>query len=221
MRPANTGLAPEGLPFIGLAAFTALLAAILEWWIVALICWLFMVFALYFFRDPERVGPQGTDLAVSPADGTVVRIGQSQEPFSGKDAQCVSIFMDLFSVHVNRAPVACDVMAIRYFPGKFISAHLDKASTDNERCAWLLKDDADRNWTAVQIAGLIARRIVCRAEPGDRLSRGERLGMIRFGSRVDLFLPEDYTPAVKVGAKVFAGETTIARPLQSEFNLNE
>ena len=221
MRPANAGLAPEGLPFIGLAAFTALLAAILDWWIVALVCWLFMVFALYFFRDPERVIPQGAGLAVSPADGTVVRIGQSQEPFSGKQAQCVSIFMDLFSVHVNRAPVACEVMAIRYFPGKFISAHLDKASADNERCAWRLRAEADKSWTVVQIAGLIARRIVCRAEPGDRLSRGERFGMIRFGSRVDLFLPEDYTPAVQLGAKVIAGETTIARPLQSEFKLNE
>lgn len=210
MRPASCGIAPEGWPFIGLTVFTSLLLSIAGCWPGAILGWLVTLFCLYFFRDPERVIPQAQGLAVSPADGRVIRIEPRPDPFSGKERPCISIFMNLFSVHVNRAPVASTVAEVRYWPGKFFNASLDKASTDNERCGWRLADEDGRLWAMTQIAGLVARRIVCRAEPGDVLTRGERVGMIRFGSRVDLYLPEGYVPAVHVGDKVFAGESPIA-----------
>ena len=132
--------------------------------------------------------------------------------FSGEARQCVSIFMNLFNVHVNRAPVACTVQGILYLPGKFLNASFDKASTDNERCAYSLRDANGDLWSMVQIAGLVARRIVCRVEEGDTLDRGERYGMIRFGSRVDLYLPEGYVAAARVGETVLAGQSVLARP---------
>lgn len=211
MRKPSVGIAPEGAPFIGLSAFTSLLAALLECWPAALLFWLLCVFSVYFFRDPERVIAQEPGIAVSPADGKIVKIETRESPFNNQESQCICIFMNVFNVHVNRAPVACAVKAIDYFPGKFFNASLDKASTDNERCAWLLDDSQGNNWVMVQIAGLIARRIVCRADPGDQLGRGERVGLIRFGSRVDLYLPAGYAPAVGLGAKVVAGQTIIAR----------
>ncbi len=211
MHKPSVGVCAEGWPFIGLFASTAFLGAILDWECTALIFWLLGCFSLYFFRDPERVIAQGKDIAASPADGTVISIELRRDPFSNEEVQCVSIFMSIFNVHVNRAPVQCSVEAIRCIPGKFFNASLDKASTDNERCAWLLKDQNGQNWTMTQIAGLVARRIVCRAEPGDTLKRGERLGLIRFGSRVDLYLPAGYVPSVEKGTKVFGGETIIAR----------
>lgn len=212
MRNANLGIAPEGFPFIGLSGFTSLVAAILGWWPVALFFWLLCVFSVYFFRDPERVVPVGDGIATSPADGKIIRIEERPDPFSGEQRQCISIFMNVFNVHVNRAPIASTVMDIDYFEGKFFNASLDKASSDNERCAWKLQDSTRGNmWTMVQIAGLVARRIVCRAEPGDRLRRGQRMGIIRFGSRVDLYLPDTYAPAVKLGDKVIAGQSVIAK----------
>lgn len=211
MRPASCGIAPEGWPCIGLAVFTTLVLSLFQCWIPAVLGWIATLFCLHFFRDPERVVPQTPGLAVSPADGRVIRIEPRPDPFSGRERLCVSVFMNLVSVHVNRAPVAARVDEVRYWPGKFFNASLDKASTDNERCGWSLADADGRMWTMVQIAGLVARRIVCRAEAGDALARGERVGMIRFGSRVDLYLPEGYVPAVQLGDKVFAGESPIAR----------
>lgn len=213
MHKPSVGIAPEGAPFIGLAAFTSFLAAMLDCWPASLLFWLLCIFAVYFFRDPERVIAQGQGVAVSPADGRIVRIETRAAPFGAGERQCVSIFMNIFNVHVNRVPVGCTVKAIDYFEGKFFNASLDKASTDNERCAWLLAGREGNDWIMVQIAGLVARRIVCRAEPGDSLERGERIGLIRFGSRVDLYLPSDYAPAVTVGAKVTAGQTVIGRKL--------
>lgn len=183
----------------------------MDWQGPALVFWILFLFSMHFFRDPDRVKPQGKDVACSPADGTVVSIENRDNPFGGPQLQCISIFMSVFNVHVNRAPVDCQVSEIRYFSGLFFNASLDKASKDNERCAWLLRDKSGNEWVMVQIAGLIARRIVCRAEPGDELGMGERLGMIRFGSRVDLYLPAGYVPAISKGAKVFGGETVIAR----------
>ena len=171
------------------------------------LCW----FSLHFFRDPERVVPQGEGLAVSPADGKIIRVEDRADPFSDETRCCVSIFMNVFSVHVNRAPVDCVVEDIRYWPGKFLNAAFDKASTDNERCAYRLRGDDGQVWSMVQIAGLVARRIVCRTEPGDPLARGQRYGMIRFGSRVDLYLPRGYVAAVRIGEQVFAGQSVIAR----------
>ena len=215
MRPARCGITPEGWPCIGLTALAALVFACLDWWPAALIflalCW----FSVHFFRDPERVTPTGPGLAVSPADGRVIRVETRPDPFSGEARQCVSIFMNVFNVHVNRAPVACTVQGILYLPGKFLNASFDKASTDNERCAYLVRDDGGRSWVMVQVAGLIARRIVCRVEEGDTLARGERYGMIRFGSRVDLYLPPDYSAVVANGDVVAAGESILARKFQA------
>lgn len=211
MRPAHCGITPEGWPCIGLTGLSVLVFALLDWWFLALVllalCW----FSLHFFRDPERVVPQGEGLAVSPADGRIIRVEDRADPFSDETRCCVSIFMNVFSVHVNRAPVDCVVEDIRYWPGKFLNAAFDKASTDNERCAYRLRGDDGQVWSMVQIAGLVARRIVCRTEPGDPLARGQRYGMIRFGSRVDLYLPRGYVAAVRIGEQVFAGQSVIAR----------
>ena len=167
-------------------------------------------FSLYFFRDPERVAPREAALATSPADGRVLHVHSRPDPLTGAERTCISIFMSVFNVHVNRVPLDCEIVDIRYWPGKFFNASFDKASTDNERCAYRLRDKSSGEWTMVQIAGLIARRIVCRVQVGDCLEKGERFGMIRFGSRVDLYLPSSHKPAVSVGDRVVAGQTVIA-----------
>ncbi len=211
MHKGSIGVAPEGLPFLFLLGLTSLVFAAIGCWPVALIFLVATWFAGHFFRDPERVVPTEADVAVCPADGKVVRVEPRPDPITGENRTCISIFMNLFNVHVNRVPVSGRVESIRYFPGAFFNAALDKASTENERCAYLLRDAEGRPWVFVQIAGLIARRIVCRVEEGDSLARGERFGMIRFGSRVDLYLPPDYSAVVTVGDTVLAGESILAR----------
>ena len=211
MRTPSVGIAPEGWPFIGLCAFSSGIFALIGLWPPACIFLFLTWFSAHFFRDPERVTPSAPGLAVSPADGKVIGIGQRKDPITGEDRVCIAIFMNVFSVHVNRSPVEADVEAIHYHPGKFLNASLDKASTDNERCAYLLRDADGGSWTMIQIAGLVARRIVCRAEEGDRLARGQRYGLIRFGSSVDLFIPAGYTPTCAVGDQVFAAQSVVAR----------
>lgn len=211
MRKPHIGLAPEGSPIIGLLTVTSLFFACLGWAFPALIALVLLWFSVFFFRDPERVTPREADIAVSPADGRIVRIAERDDPFTGQPRTCVSIFMNLFSVHVNRTPVAGTVTGTAYHPGRFFNAAWDKASTDNERCAWQIRDERDQDWAFVQIAGLVARRIVARSEPGDILARGDRIGMIRFGSRVDLYLPRGYDACVEIGDAVFAGQTVVAR----------
>lgn len=210
MHKPSTGVAPEGVPFIGLGVFLTLLAAILGYEILCLVLLVLTLFTLYFFRDPERVVPQVAGAAVSPADGRVVRIGPAKNPVDGNECTCVSIFMSVFNVHVNRMPVAGSIRSIEYIPGKFFNASLDKASEHNERCVLGVEDADGRTWGMVQIAGLIARRIVCRTEAGDALARGQRFGVIRFGSRVDLYLPGDYSPSLQIGDKVVAGQSVVA-----------
>lgn len=216
MRKGNVALCPEGAAAIAITAFSALIFAILSWPVLAVLCWILFLFSMHFFRDPERVTPHEKGVACSPADGTVISIEKRMDPFGGSEKQRISIFMSIFNVHVNRAPVNCLVKTIRYHEGLFFNASFDKASSDNERCSWLLEGENNESWTLVQIAGLIARRIVCRAEAGEKLVMGERIGMIRFGSRVDLYLPSDYSPAVEKGAKVFGGQTIIARKIATE-----
>ncbi|RXF77560.1 phosphatidylserine decarboxylase family protein [Desulfovibrio sp. DS-1] len=211
MRKASIGITPEGVPAIGLCALVTLSLAMLGCATGSFVFMLLTWFCCHFFRDPERVTPTAPGLAVSPADGKVVRVQTMPDPFTGQPRTAVCIFMNVFSVHVNRAPVAGTVTGIAYHPGKFLNAAWDKASTDNERCAYQMTEEGGSTWTFVQIAGLIARRIVCRTDEGDVLARGERFGMIRFGSRVDLYLPDDYSPAVNVGEQVFAGQTIVAR----------
>ncbi len=210
MRKASMGITPEGWPCIFLCAFTALVFAFFCW-PMALVFVLLTWFSAHFFRDPERVVPQEENTAVSPADGKVIRIDMRPDPITGKSKMCICIFMNVFSVHVNRMPVAAKVTDIHYHAGKFFNAAWDKAATDNERCAYAMQDAEGKEWEMVQIAGLIARRIVCRTDVGDELQKGERFGMIRFGSRVDLYIPEGYIPAVSVGEQVFAGQSIVAR----------
>jgi phosphatidylserine decarboxylase len=183
----------------------------LGWSLLAVLCLALFGFSMYFFRDPERIVPQRPGCAVSPADGKVVRIEERVDPMTGRTSHCVSIFMSLFNVHVNRSPVRGTVENIRYWPGKFFNASLDKASEHNERCGYTLRDDEGNTWTMVQIAGLIARRIVSRCEEGDILGRGQRYGLIRFGSCVEVYLPQKYHPTVERGDRVVAGQDVIAR----------
>ncbi|RXF77663.1 phosphatidylserine decarboxylase family protein [Desulfovibrio sp. DS-1] len=209
MRKTSVGLAIEGLPFIFLSSFSALIFSLIGCWPLAVVMLAVTWISAHFFRDPERVVPTAKGIAVSPADGKIVKIQETPDPFTGQPRICVSVFMNLLSVHVNRMPVAAKINAISYYPGKFFNASLDKASQYNERCAYSIESE-DGNFVMVQIAGLVAQRIVPRVEEGDELGRGERFGMIKFGSRVDLYLPENYTPAVSIGQKVFAGQTVIA-----------
>lgn len=210
MRKPSIGITPEGVPAIGLSALAAIVFAVLGSGFLAFIFLLLTGFCCNFFRDPERVTPQKAGLAVSPADGKVVKITEMSDPFDKAPRTCICVFMNVFNVHVNRSPVAGKVTAIDYHAGKFLNAALDKASTDNERCAYAIEDGDGKRWSMVQIAGLVARRIVCRTDVGDELARGQRFGMIKFGSRVDLYLPEGYTPEVRVGQEVLAGQTVVA-----------
>lgn len=211
MRTPSIGIAPEGYHIIGITAVATLASALLGCGILTLVCFAAFVFACNFFRDPERVIPQDEGLVVSPADGRVISLKPAPDPFSGEARTCVSIFMHVGNVHVNRLPVAGEIAQIKYIPGKFFNASWDKASTDNERCAYAVKDADGRVFSVVQIAGLIARRIVSRVEQGDKLARGERFGLIKFGSRLDVYLPEGYEAAVNIGETVLAGSSAIAR----------
>ena len=210
MRKASCGITPEGIPSIGLSALAALVFALLGCGFMAMVFLILTLFCCNFFRDPERVTPTAPDLAISPADGKIIRIATMPDPFTNEPRQCICVFMNVFSVHVNRSPVSGTIQNIAYHQGKFINAAFDKASHDNERCAYSLRDEGGNLWTMVQIAGLIARRIVCRVDEGESLARGERFGMIKFGSRVDLYLPEGYSPKVSIGQKVLAGQTVLA-----------
>lgn len=205
------GLARDGLPIIGLCALATLVAALLRWPVPAVVLLLLTAFCLNFFRDPDRAAPTGPGIAVAPADGVVCKMGEAADPLTGEMRQVVCIFMNVFNVHVNRAVIDGTVTDVRYIPGKFFNASFDKASTDNERNVLGLRGADGGQWSVVQIAGLIARRIVCKAAPGDSLKRGERYGMIKFGSRLDVYLPRGYHPAVIVGQKTMAGVTVLAQ----------
>jgi phosphatidylserine decarboxylase len=211
MHKPSIGLSLEGLPFIFFTAMATLTFALLDCWFMATVLLVALFFVLNFFRDPERVVPQEPGVAVSPADGKVIKVETMRDPMTGEDRTAVCVFMNVFNVHVNRMPVGGRIARISYFGGKFLNASFDKASTDNERNSLLIEDGDGRSWTMVQIAGLIARRIICWGEEGDSLGRGQRFGLIKFGSRVDLYLPAEYEPTVRIGDKVFAGQSVLAR----------
>jgi len=167
-------------------------------------------FVVYFFRDPERIGPISEDALISPADGKVILIEKIiDDQYLLGQVYKVSIFMNVFNVHVNRAPVSGTVEKIIYTPGKFYSADSDRGAMHNEHCATLLRSASGQRFAFVQVAGLIARRIVCWLEAGDQVRRGQRFGLIRFGSRVDLYIPSQTQLEIAVGQKVRAGETVI------------
>jgi len=212
MKPEQIPVAQEGYPFIALFAFITLIMALLGLPGPALTALLLTVFSLYFFRDPVRIPPDEENTIICPADGTIILISEvTDERFFSGPCMKISIFMNVFNVHVNRIPLAATVEKIRFKPGKFYSADKSKAALHNEYCALFLKSSAGSPVTVVQVAGLIARRIVCRAEPGDMVRAGERYGLIRFGSRVDLYMPPGTQPSVSVKDKVRAGETVLAR----------
>lgn len=203
-------VAKEGYPFIGLSAFIALICAILGHNFLTVLAVVATAFILYFFRDPERFIPERSDALVSPADGKVIQIEEiSDTAFTQSQAYKVSIFMNVFNVHVNRIPCDGTVDRVIYTPGKFYSADSAQGALHNEYCATLLTTPSGRKIAFVQIAGLIARRIVCWLEPNDTVQRGRRFGLIRFGSRVDLYLPKDTELRISVGQKVVAGETIL------------
>lgn len=203
----------EGIPFV--AAFAV--ATLVLFWIWEPLGWIgvgLTVWCYYFFRDPKRAVPQNTGLMVSPADGVVSLIERVAPPaelgMGPEPLMRVSVFMSVFNCHVNRAPIAGKITEISYRPGKFLNASLDKASTDNERNSLRIEMADGRSIAVVQIAGLVARRIVCFAVKGQDVRTGERFGLIRFGSRLDIYLPEGITPQVTLGQTCVAGETVIA-----------
>ena len=203
-------IAKEGWPFLAGAAVLSLVATSgWGWWSIPF--WLATLFILQFFRDPPRSLPVDADAVVSPADGRIVVVGQARDPYLDRDALKISVFMNVFNVHSNRSPVDGEVKKTWYFGGRFFNAALDKASLENERNALWIHTDSGAEVTCVQVAGLIARRILCYVQIKDRLKRGQRFGFIRFGSRVDVYLPLDARPQAAVGDKVFAGETILAR----------
>ena len=210
--------AREGLVFIGIGivlAAAALTAAVMwrSWplWLLAFVLIILALWVAYFFRDPERTGQRGGEVVIAPADGRIVMITEVDEPaFLHGKALRISIFMNVFNVHVNRYPVSGTVRFVHYNPGKFLNAATDKSSLENEQMSVGIESGTLRVLVR-QIAGLVARRIVTYSREGDQVEQGERMGIIRFGSRVDVFLPTSAVPAVKVGETTTAGASVIAR----------
>jgi phosphatidylserine decarboxylase len=210
MQKTELPLALEGYPFILFSGFATLVLGLLGFAVPALLGLLLTGFVTYFFRDPSRVLPEETGAIVCPADGKIIVLGEVEDDrFLHMRVQKISIFMNVFNVHVNRIPLTGTVERVMLSPGKFYAADKDKAVLHNEFCALTLATPDKQRYTMVQIAGLIARRIVCRAEKGDKVTAGERFGMIRFGSRVDLYLPLSMRVTVNMGEKVRAGETVL------------
>jgi phosphatidylserine decarboxylase len=208
-RETHPIIAREGWPHVAIAIGIAFAATwLLCWW--SLPFWLLLVFIVQFFRDPQRTIPSALGVVVAPADGRVVVVGRARDPYLDRDALKISIFMNVFNVHSNRSPVGAHVHKRWYHAGSFINAALDKASAENERMALHLRTEEGVDVTCVQIAGLVARRILCYANEGERLARGQRYGFIRFGSRVDVYLPATATPKVSIGDMTTGGVTVIA-----------
>lgn len=202
-------IAREGWPFLAGIVLISILVTV--WSVPASIpFWLLSVFVLQFFRDPARVAPDGEQNVLSPADGRVVAVEQVRDPYANRDALKISVFMNVFNVHSNRSPIHGSVQTINYFAGQFFNASLDKASLENERNAMVMHTADGHVVTAVQVAGLVAKRILCYVKPNDRLYAGQRYGFIRFGSRVDVYLPTGSRPRVAIGDKVQATSTVLA-----------
>lgn len=203
-------IAREGWLHIVIAFSAALGATLLVGWLWAIPFWVIAFFVLQFFRDPPREIPLDPNAILAPADGRIVAVEKTQDPYLEREAVKISVFMNVFNVHSNRSPVDGEVRDKWYFPGKFINADLPKASLENERNALWIKAVNGADVTCVQVAGLIAKRILCHVSPGDHLTRGQRFGFIRFGSRVDVYLPLNTKINVNIGDKVSATLTILA-----------
>ncbi|HUF81115.1 MAG TPA: phosphatidylserine decarboxylase [Burkholderiales bacterium] len=203
-------IAKEGWPFIAVTVIGAGVAQWLAggWWAVPM--WLVVIFMVQFFRDPPRAVPQEAKAVLSPADGQVVAVERTRDPYLDRDALKMSVFMNVFNAHSNRSPVDGEIRETWYHRGSFFNAALSKSSLENERAALWIRTPAGCDVTCVQIAGLIARRILCYVATGQRVSRGERYGFIRFGSRVDVYLPPESRPVASMGDKVYATATILA-----------
>jgi len=204
-------IAREGWPFLAAAVAAAVLVGWLAggWWSVPV--WIAALFVLQFFRDPPRDVPDDPHAVVSPADGRIVAVEKSRDPWLEREALKISVFMNVFNVHSNRSPVDGKVVRRWYHPGAFLNAAIDKASLENERNALHIRTEDGTDVTCVQIAGLVARRILCYVDAGAALERGQRFGFIRFGSRVDVYLPPDAQAVAALGDKVSAAESVLAR----------
>jgi phosphatidylserine decarboxylase len=203
-------IAREGWPFIAGALFAAIAVHAWAgfWW--ALPLWLATAFVVQFFRDPPRTPPAEERAVLAPADGRIVLVEKTRDPYLDREALKMSVFMNVFNVHSNRSPVDGEVRETWYHAGRFFNAALAKSSLENERAAMWLRTPDGADVTCVQVAGLVARRILCYARRGQRLARGERFGFIRFGSRVDVYLPSAATPKASVGDKVYAAHSVLA-----------
>jgi phosphatidylserine decarboxylase len=203
-------IAREGWPFLAIASAVSVVVGLWAGWGWSIPFWLLTLFILQFFRDPAREIPDDPRAVVSPADGRIVEVSRAQDPYLRREALKISVFMNVFNVHSNRSPVDGVVKERWYFPGAFVNAALDKASLENERNALWLRTRDGRDVTCVQVAGLIARRILCYVGAGAELARGQRFGFIRFGSRVDVYLPLDAQVKAAIGEKVYAAESVLA-----------
>ncbi len=199
-------LAREGWGHVALAVLAAIAAGWFAGWLWSLPLWLFALFVVQFFRDPPRRIPEAPRAVICPADGRVIAVDDVRDPYLGRNARRVSIFMNVFNVHANRIPVSGTVKHRWYYPGRFFNAAIDKASQENERNALWIHTDEGAEVVVVQVAGLIARRILCYVGEGDRVGRGQRYGFIRFGSRVDIFLPVTAEIRVALGDRVAGGK---------------
>jgi phosphatidylserine decarboxylase len=203
-------LAREGWPYIGASILAAVLVWLLFGFAWSLPVWLVVAFVIQFFRDPPRAVPAQPNAVLSAADGRVVSVRKALDPYTQTDSLLISVFMNVFNAHSNRSPVDGAVERVQYQAGTFVNADLDKASDENERNALVIKLPEGQRISVVQVAGLIARRILCYVKASDTLVRGQRFGFIRFGSRVDVYLPLSARPKVAVGDKVYATSTIIA-----------
>ena len=204
-------IAREGWSFLAIAIAIAFGLSLTSFKWLAALAWLVVLFVLQFFRDPPRAIPQQPNAVLSPADGRVVSVGKVRDPYLDRDALKISVFMNVFNAHSNRSPVDGVVANTWYHEGGFVNASLDKASIDNERNALHLRTSSGADITCVQVAGLVARRILCYVKTGEHLKRGQRYGFIRFGSRLDVYLPPNATPRASVGDRVHATESILAQ----------
>jgi len=210
MKQTRWPIAKEGLPFLIPSALLTLVLAVMGWkWLTffGIFC---IIFIAFFFRNPKRIIPTLPNIVISPADGRIIHIGECEEDrFLKERTLKISIFMSIFDVHLNRMPASGRILQRSYHPGKFLVAHVEKSSLLNEQNALILEMEDRLKIVLVQIAGIVARRIVCYPKVGDALKRGEIFGLIRFGSRVDLYLPTEVKPLVRVGQHVKGGESII------------